>query len=403
MLRLLVPAVALGLVAVALQRVGAPGPGPFYEAPAPLPPGPAGTLIRHEEIRPAPAGARAWRILYLSTGPEGDVTAVSGTVFAPDGPAPPEGRPVVAWAHPTTGVASRCAPSLEPGGGAGTIPGLAELLAAGVVVTATDYPGLGTSGPHPYLVGESEGRAVLDSVRAARALPLAGAGDRAAAWGHSQGGHAALFAGELAPTYAPDVHLAGVATAAPATDLTALLQHDIGGVAGNVVASMALVSWAQVYPARALQLDQVIEPLAVPIARRIAARCVGEIGEASTLTVDLPDAEVLRLRFRRAQPWNVPGWDVLLADNAPGAGAIGAPVLVNQGTDDTVVWRDVTAAWVAARCRGGDGVTLKEYEGVAHADIAARSAGDTVAWLTDRFAGRPVPGQCPPPPLSGGG
>jgi hypothetical protein len=36
---------------------------------------------------------------------------------------------------------------------------------------ATDYPGLGTPGVHAYLMGESEGRAVLDSVRAARNLP----------------------------------------------------------------------------------------------------------------------------------------------------------------------------------------------------------------------------------------
>jgi alpha-beta hydrolase superfamily lysophospholipase len=77
---------------------------------------------------------------------------------------------------------------------AGTIWGLAEMMARGYVVVATDHPGLGTPGMHPYLIGVSEGRAVLDSVRAARDLPDAGASNRFVVWGHSQGGHASLYA-----------------------------------------------------------------------------------------------------------------------------------------------------------------------------------------------------------------
>ena len=120
---------------------------------------------------------------------------------------------VVAWAHGTTGVARQCAPSLYPAA-LRWIPGLANAIGRGYVVAATDYPGLGTVGVHPYLIGESEGRAVLDSVRAARHLDGAGANEHFAVWGHSQGGHAVLFAGALAPRYAPELRLAGVAAAA---------------------------------------------------------------------------------------------------------------------------------------------------------------------------------------------
>ena len=88
-------------------------------------------------------------------------------VITPRGPAPQGGRPVVAWAHPTTGVVPRCAPSLARKRFQ-LIAGLRLMLARGYVVAATDYPGLGTPETHPYLVGDSEGRAVLDSVRAAR-------------------------------------------------------------------------------------------------------------------------------------------------------------------------------------------------------------------------------------------
>jgi acetyl esterase/lipase len=72
------------------------------------------------------------------------------------------------------------------------------MIRRGYIVTATDYPGLGTAGPHPYLVGISEGRAVLDSVRSARNLTQGEAQKRFAVWGHSQGGQAVLYAAVIA-------------------------------------------------------------------------------------------------------------------------------------------------------------------------------------------------------------
>ena len=103
------------------------------------------------------------------------------------------------------------------------VPGLSDYLKAGFVVAATDYEGLGTPGIHPYLLGASEGRGVLDAARAARRLPGLHTSSTVMIYGHSQGGQAALFAGELAPTYAPDLHLAGVVAAAPATGLSTIL------------------------------------------------------------------------------------------------------------------------------------------------------------------------------------
>ena len=95
------------------------------------------------------------------------------------------------------------------------------MLARGWVVVAPDYAGLGGRGVHPFLVGPDTAHAVLDAVRAARAVPDAAARPRFAIWGESQGGHAALWTGQLARRYAPDLTLVGVAAAAPATDLVA--------------------------------------------------------------------------------------------------------------------------------------------------------------------------------------
>ena len=303
----------------------------------------------------------------------------------------------MAWAHPTTGVDRRCAPSIEADGGAGSVPGLTDLIDAGYVVTATDYPGLGTPGPHPYLVGVSEAHAVLDSVRAAGQLDGPSAGRTAAVWGHSQGGHAALFAGQVAPDYAPELDVVGIAAAAPATELGELLRRDIGGLSGNVLASMALVSWSEVYADAGLTLDSVAEPTAVPLIELIAGQCIETTAQD---LIDVPEAEVLRLRFLEADPWSIPPWDTTLAENSPGATAVRMPVLIAQGTADTVVWPGVTERWVDGQCAAGVVIDERLYPGRTHPEIAAASAADVRAWVEDRFDGRTAPSTCSSPPPS---
>ena len=135
-----------------------------------------GTILR---VWPQVGGsvdkAKAYRIIYRSTGMNGEPIAVSGAILFPTGPTPRVKRDVVAWAHPTTGVVEKCAPTLLPDL-SGTIAGIDEMLDRGFVIAATDYAGLGGEGIHPYLIGVSEARAVLNSVRAARQLPDAAAG-----------------------------------------------------------------------------------------------------------------------------------------------------------------------------------------------------------------------------------
>jgi len=83
---------------------------------------------------------------------------------------------VIAFTHGTVGVATNCSPSLQGPDALGVYEGLDELLAAGYVLAAIDYQGLGTPGPHPCLVGRAEGMNALDSVRAAHELAQAHAG-----------------------------------------------------------------------------------------------------------------------------------------------------------------------------------------------------------------------------------
>jgi acetyl esterase/lipase len=180
---------------------------------------------------------------------------------------------------------------------AGMIWGLADILAKGYVVVATDYPGLGTPGIHPYLIGISEARAVLDSVRAARNLPHTGASNRFAVWGHSQGGHAALYTGELAASYAPELRLVGVAAAAPATYLADLFDADKDTATGKELTAMTIYAWSKLYNRPATTL---VEPGAMGPFERMAHDCIESVAEFKAIT----DAEkpLQTEKFLKADP-----------------------------------------------------------------------------------------------------
>ena len=159
------------------------------------------TLISAAPLAGAPSGSSAYRIRYYTTNLNGRRREVTGAVIVPDGPAAAEGRNIVAWAHGTSGIAESCAPSDSPDLYR-SIAGLSDILQRGYVVVAADYEGLGSTGPHPYLVGESAARAVIDAVRATRQLPIAASTGRYAVWGESQGGQTALATGQIAARYA---------------------------------------------------------------------------------------------------------------------------------------------------------------------------------------------------------
>jgi pimeloyl-ACP methyl ester carboxylesterase len=356
--------------------------------PSHLPKGPPGTIIREQPIPGFYQGAKAYRVLYKSTGFDGRPRAVSGVVVVPEGRAPARGRRVIAFTHGSVGVTSGCAPSLHADAATQVIEGLGSFIAAGYVVTATDYQGLGTPGPHPYLVGRVEAIDALDSVRAAHHLRPAHAGVEFAVWGHSQGGQAALFTGQLAPTYAPELRLVGVAAGAPVPDPVALIRTNVRTTAGRVLVAMALSSWSQLYPGA--RLHQIVVPAAIPAIDRIAGYCLyGGQGLATSAS-----AASLDHRFLRRAPWRVQPWSSILAQNTPGGAPIRVPVLVTQGEADTIVPPHATVLLARRLCAQGEQVDLHLYPSVGHLEAGIVVVPDVAAWIGDRFAGRTPPSTC---------
>jgi acetyl esterase/lipase len=336
----------------------------------------------------SPDGGEAFRILYQSTGLKGEPIEVSGAIYIPAGTAPPGGRPVIAYAHPTSGVVEKCAPSLMPDN-AGLIWGIKSMLAKGYIVAATDYPGLGTPGVHPYLIGLSEGRAVLDSVRAAIALPRSGASNRFVLWGHSQGGHAALFAGEMAKSYAPELKLFGVAAAAPATYLIELFNADKSSSAGKELTAMAIWSWSNLYGYPASSL---VEANAMNVYKMMAHDCIESVPQFEAL--DRAERPLETEKFLKANPASTPPWEDIMKKNSPGQQPAGAPVFLAQGTADTIVRPYITKQFGKALCAQGAKVMFVEMPGVTHTFAAKNSVSTALKWMDDRFRGAPAPSSC---------
>ena len=382
---LLVGLVLVALVAFGFWRATVPTtPSAFYTPPDPLPSGAPGTIIRTEPIaKNVPEGAQAWRVMYLSTGVDGQPVAVTGIVVAPiaadDAP-----RPVVAWAHGTLGVQPACGTGhlADP---FAEIPEVDRLIREGFVLTATDYPGLGTPGVHPYLFGKVEAAAVLDSVRAAQHV-AAGAGKRFAVWGHSQGGHAALWTAQIAADYAPELELVGAAAIAPAADLEGILEASLDERAGSILIAMSLYAWSENTPGASLA--EVVAPEALAQVDKLAHTCTttpaafllaGELQPPSTF---LPDNLT-----------DIPAFREFIDANTP-VDPIDVPLYIAHGTSDALIPFQGSVDEAARRCAEGEDVELERYPLADHNPVLEYSAVGVVGWIEDRFAERPSASNC---------
>lgn len=349
----------------------------FYGSSSPSPSAAApGTIVRSEPVIGAPYGAQAIRVVYHSTDVHGADILVSGTIVAPIEPAASGSRTVVSWAHPTTGTAPRWAPS------SGVAPfdlieGLTDLLADGNIVVATDYAGMGIPGPASFLIGETEAANVLDIARASQHLEGIGASNRVVLWGHSQGGHAALFAAQRAAQYSPDLDLRGVAVAAPASDLAALLDADIGDVSGVTIGAYAFNAYATAYADRlpADPLSTILSPAGVAAIPKMTDLCL--LGQNKQLH-DI--ATPIIGNFVTTNPGTTPVWGDLLVENTP-TQPLTMPLFVAQGARDTLIRPTITAAYVAAQERDGTAVTSHVYPDADHATVALTALTDLRTWI----------------------
>lgn len=359
--------------------------GDLYQPSSPLPAADAGTLMWAERVTGIPIHppATIWRILYHSRSRDDHDIAVSGFAIVPKSSATAGGRRVYAWAHGTVGLGDQCAPShairenLPPYGG--------QQADRGAVIVATDYEGLGTPGTPTSTVGLAEGHAVLDGIRAVSSLPNVGSLGDVVLAGHSQGGRAALFAGEIAAKYAPELHVVGVAALAPGVELPALVNH-LASSPAKATVLMGAIGLRAAYPD--LDLATVFTPGAIADIPRIETECVDTSVSRYELTTTSD--------FVSRDPSTVAEVQRILEANSPGAAPPNVPVFIGHGTSDDQVPIDLSARLQAKYCALGASVDRRTYPGVGHTGVIDAANDDVLAFITDVFEGHRPENSCRP-------
>jgi alpha-beta hydrolase superfamily lysophospholipase len=361
-------------------------------ASAKVPKGPAGTAFyTYTKKLPSKHGTALWQrklsgqaalkgasstlLLYSSTGLDGKPVPVSAVLSVPKGKAPKGGRPIVSWAHGTTGIADQCAPSRSNLQQGYDHPLMERWIKAGYAVVRTDYQGLGTAGPHPYLNGDAEGHDVLDAVTAARQAD----GDIAnavAISGHSQGGQAALFAAALAPKYARSLKVKGTVAFAPVSHLAeqgaVLRSLDTTGL--TALAAMIVRGIDIAEPQ--LNVPSLLSPQAAALYPQIDVKCLPDLGKPDSFGA-LPTSALFR---------SDANLDAVIAalgsDDDPEDLTIKTPVQIEQGTADTTVFPAFTEPTAKAL-----GATYKTYAGLTHPTVvtSAKPQADATAFLKKRL------------------
>jgi hypothetical protein len=384
----------------------------IYTAPESISAAP-GTLLACRSVTltqvPGNISMRAWKVQYVSTDATGQKIAVTGTVAVPTAAWTGSGaRPVVAFHPGTLGLGPQCAFSKQIAGQfQDEYEGdqLAAILKAGWAVAATDGAGYLSGQTHPYVVGANAGHALLDIARASFLVPGGGLNKAAKVgiWGYSEGGAASLWAAQYAAGYAPELQVAGAAAGGVPGDLKVTAAGLNGGAFAGFLADAA-IGITTAYPR--LPFASLLNNSGREAVARAKTLCL--LGTVSAFVgAKIEDYTTDRLALN--QLYRVAGSDGVTWGQALDAQKLGVdvgpswspvakykigfPVLQYRGLFEEVIPTATEDATRAAYCRAGVTTQWNTYPG-DHLTTDSQAIGDTIAWFTDRFAGRLTLGNC---------
>jgi hypothetical protein len=375
----------------------------FYTPPSPLPAGAHGTLVwyRKATLNLGTVGtpsANTYTVLYKSQSVNGTGDVVTGTVIVPTSlwlSLTP--RPVVDFAVGTQGLSHASAPSEQLVAGSEYEAGnIADALKKGWAVEVTDYAGYTNGGVPDYIVGQSEGHAVLDLDLAAQQIPGVGlsASAQTVTWGYSQGGGASAWAAQLAPSYAPSIKLVGDASGGTPSDLVAVADN-LNGSAFAAFALYAIIGLNADYPSQ--------------INLSTYTNAKGTSAIKSALSDGLPAAT---LQFAGANidsytvnnpatssPWTldqllaIPSIASAVSAQALGGTPITVPVYQYHASSDEIVPLAQDQALNKLYCSEGVKDDWVQYSG-DHITVDSNAASNVVTWIGNRFSGATAPSNC---------
>ncbi|MBU3620893.1 alpha/beta fold hydrolase [Polynucleobacter sp. CS-Odin-A6] len=405
-----------------------PPVAPFYESLKTIKPaGKLGQIIKQEKIKTSVKGAQAWKIAYISSDLNGQKTIVTGLVVAPVGAAPKEGRPIMSWAHGTTGAAQNCGPSqvLDPvvplneyfllGGNSWTdygIPSIAEFINEGYVVVATDYQGQGGGGRHQYALAATNSMDTIDAARAASSMKETGAGKKTIIYGWSQGGAVSIAAASMPEYFAKkgtasdNLELIGTVAMAPddigimipgATDNQASAQKSLDGLikmfSGNVFnfAHMAMSMWGVQAANPNLKLTDIFtQDGAKALDEVISNKCMHAFADTLNYNYSTQYKTLLKDQSSNALEWT----KTMIRGSVNPIKPI-APVVIYWGNKDVTNPPIMGKLYQEQMCKLGGNVNRVELPGDNdHFTTPGSSKSLYLSWIKDRLAAKPATNNC---------
>lgn len=402
---------------------------PFYQKVSQMKAaGPLGKVIAKEKIATSIPGADAWRIAYISSDLKERPTISTGLVIAPKGKPPKNGRPIVAWAHGTTGTAQNCGPSqvLDPaqdlneyflvGGTSWTdfgVPAASEFIKLGYVLVSTDYQGLGGGGgKHQYTIAATQARDHINSVRAVGSMGLAGSNKKAVIYGWSQGAGSVVAAVGL-PNYinqkntafdgveivggvalAPQDIAALVPPAARSDDAAAakMMQELSTQFSGNVFdfTHLTMSLWAMAGPFPELKMSDLYTAQGEQMLDDVLSKkCMHSAADTISFNFGTDFKSTMK-----PQPANARAWVNGMVESSVTPDKPIAPVIIYYGSKDTTVPPVMGALYQKNKCAIGGNVARVELPGQSHFTTPPTSQPMFTQWIKDRFDGKPAPDGC---------
>jgi len=304
----------LGLAALPATGAAAAGPilpsqDPFYTYSGSLTGVSPGTILKTRTISDVDLGTTlpvsATQVLYRTTGEQGQPTVTVATIIAPTG-ATPVTR-VVSYQTAYDALGSECDPSYTlQGGDSGYDSDEATIIggyvAAGYAVVVPDYEGTNLD----WGAGQESGYGTIDGVRAAEhVLDLPQGSTPVGLVGYSGGSIATEFASELAPHYAPNLDIVGVAEGGIPVDFAHNLNYVNGSQDWSGVIPAVLVGVGRAF---GVDLNQYLSSYGEQVTNTVSSQCINNfLGNYPGLTIQKLLKPQCSPRSSTTSSWAIPG------------------------------------------------------------------------------------------------
>ena len=333
------------------------------------------------------------QVLYRTTGEQGQATVTVTTIIKPL--ISFIGTKIVAYQTAYDALGAECDPSYTLQGGNPSDStaqeeelAIAAYLLAGFTVTVPDYEGENLD----WGAGQESGYGTLDAIRATESYLGASGSTEVGMVGYSGGSIATEWAAELAPSYAPGLHIVGAAAGGVPVDFA----HNLSYINGDD-------DWSGVIPAVLVSLGRAfgvdISPYLSSYGEEITSQVSGEC--ITSFASSYPGLTVQQLLLPQySNPFDVPVLVSILNHLIMGTsgGTPAEPLLFgvgdSDGTGDGIMIDGDVEALAHEYCQRGVPVTFTVYPGLPHSDAAVPFEAQALTFLEGRFSGAAAPNRC---------